>query len=73
MVHGLKVVARRSLYCGGAVTWFMVSHVETCRRVEGEMRRVPVTVVRSRITAWRVDIHALFKSVNGAQFSSDCM
>ena len=69
----LIVVARTSLYCGDAVTWFMSSHVEACRRVKGEMRRVSVTVVRSRITAWRVDIHALFKFVNGAQFSSDCM
>jgi len=51
------------------VTWFMVSHVQTCRRVEGEMRRVPLTVVRSRINAWRLDIHALFKIVNVAQFS----
>jgi hypothetical protein len=39
----LIVVARTSLYCGRVVTWLMVLRVETCRRVEGEMRRVPVT------------------------------
>jgi hypothetical protein len=38
--------------------------VETCRRVEGEMHRVPVTVVRSRILACMVDIHAFFKFVD---------
>ena len=37
------VVAHKSLYCGGVVTLFMVLCVETCRRVEGEMRRVPVS------------------------------
>ena len=67
------VVARVSWYCGSTVTWFIVSRVETCRRVESEMHRVPVTVVRSRITACTVDIHGLFKFVDGAQFSSDCM
>jgi hypothetical protein len=71
--HFLVVVARTSLYCGGAVTWFVVLRVKTCRRVEGEMHGVSGTVVGSRITAFRVHIHALFKFVDGAQFSSDCV